>query len=595
MKKINLFSTLLLSLTILSCSHTSHQNAEKNSESQRFAAVLNQYTESIKRSDPFWAPYFNVEEDFDKFGNYPSPEYYKNLKQINQTASDQLKTINAEALSAQDQLAYRLFKDDIAIGLAWFDTFNRYLDFNQLNNRLNTYMNDASPALTQFPFKTMKHFEAFLKRSEGFNTYVDNQIALLKEAQKKGIVLNCPTAKAVPNSYKEALESDVEKNPFYKPALALTSQFSKTDQEKIRANFRQMISERIVPGYKKFDHFYRKEYLPHCRHTYGIGALPKGAQTYQYDILAQTNLKLTAQEIHQTGLKEVARIQKEMEKIKNEVGFKGSYKEFLKSLSTDSKYFFTSAEEIFHAFEKAKNETAKKIPQYFSLIPKHDYKIVENSNPEDASGSYYQPTEVTPYGRFVLNTKNIRAVPRYDHTTLLLHEAVPGHHFQLALQFEMKDQLTEYQRKIYASNSFVEGWALYAEYLGNEMGLFNDPIQKLGHLNAEMLRSVRLVVDTGIHAYGWSEKKTIDYMKKYLASDEKDISNEAHRYSVWPGQALGYKIGQLKILELRRFAEKELGPHFDIKKFHETVIGRGTVSLSVLEEGVKEWVLTAKK
>jgi uncharacterized protein (DUF885 family) len=205
------------------------------------------------------------------------------------------------------------------------------------------------------------------------------------------------------------------------------------------------------------------------------------------------------------------------------------------------------------------------------------------------------PTDYVPHGKFIVNTKNLRSVPIYDVTTLMLHETVPGHHFQLALQFEEKDQLTEYQRKIFGSNSFVEGWALYCEYLGNEMGMYKDPMQRLGNRNDEMLRAVRLVVDTGIHAYGWSRKKAVAYMTEHLASDPGDISNESNRYSVWPGQALGYKLGQLKIIELRKLAEKELGPKFDIRDFHSHVIGDGTLSLGVLEAQIKDWIADTRK
>jgi uncharacterized protein (DUF885 family) len=224
------------------------------------------------------------------------------------------------------------------------------------------------------------------------------------------------------------------------------------------------------------------------------------------------------------------------------------------------------------------------------LVPKSDFKIVETSNPEDASGSYNQPTETAPFGRFIVNTKNLKAVPIYDVTTLMLHETVPGHHFQLALQYEMKDSLSEYQRKVYNSNAFAEGWALYAEYLGNEMGMFTDPDQRFGNLNDEMLRAVRLVVDTGIHSMGWSQQRAIAYMAHHLASDHKDIETEINRYSVWPGQALGYKVGQLKILELRHKAESVLGKNFDIKGFHKAIIGNGTVSLGVMETQVNDWI-----
>lgn len=325
-----------------------------------------------------------------------------------------------------------------------------------------------------------------------------------------------------------------------------------------------------------------------------MGGLPHGKEWYAFAIEATTNLALDPSVIHQTGLAEVARISGEMEKVRKELGFRGNLRSFQTSLTKDPRYFFTSAKDMFAAFTKVKEEVAKKLPAYFQLIPRADYKIVESSNPEDAAASYRDPTDNLPYGRFVVNTKNLHIVPVYEVTTLSLHESVPGHHFQLALQFEMKDRLSEYRRKMYFSGSFVEGWALYAEYLGNEMGMYTDPVQRVGHLNAEMLRAVRLVVDTGIHALGWSREKAFAYMKDHLATGDKDISNEVNRYSVWPGQALGYKLGQLKILELRRFAEKELGPRFDIKGFHAAVIGSGTVSLGVLESQVREWVASVK-
>ena len=354
--------------------------------------------------------------------------------------------------------------------------------------------------------------------------------------------------------------------------------------------FRDMVKNTILPNYAKFDSFYRNEYVKHCRQGFGISSLPQGREWYIHEIKANTNLNLTPEEIHQTGLNEVARISTELEKIKDQEGFKGSLKEFMRASSKDPKSYFKSSHAMFLAFEKVKAEVAKKIPDYFSQIPKSDFKIVETSNPEDAAGVYNQPTETAPFGRFIVNTKNLRAVPIYDITTLLMHETVPGHHFQLALQYEMKD-LSEYQRKMYESNSFVEGWALYSEYLGNEMGMYTDPVQRFGNLNDEMLRAVRLVVDTGIHTMGWTQKQAIDYALDHLASDAKGIEVEINRYSVWPGQALAYKIGQLKILELRKKAESILGSRFDIKGFHQAVIGSGTVSLPVLESQVNDWIL----
>jgi uncharacterized protein (DUF885 family) len=564
-------------------------------EADRLNSIITDYTQASKRVDPFQAAYFNVEEDLSKFGDYPTPEFIEREKAIPRAALDKLGSIHPDQLGPKDLRTYRIFKEDMEVSVKGAEFPWEYLDFNEMGNRLHQYMDDSSESLTSFPFDSVKHYEDFVKRSEGFPAYIDNKISLLQRGVAKKIVDNCIVAASTVNTYSDGLEPVAEKNPFYRPILFMPKTFSPEDQARLQAEFKTMVKTRIIPGFKKFDHYFRTEYTPHCRKSFGIGSLPNGKNWYKYEILANTNLALSPKEVHEKGLREVARIHKELEEVKQQLGFKGSYKEFLISLTHDPRYFFTSSSDMFKAFEKVKAETAAKIPNYFSLIPSHDFKIVETSNPEDAAGSYNEPTELLPYGRFVANTKNLRSVPIYGVTTLMLHETVPGHHFQLALQFEMKDELSEYQRKLFQSNSFVEGWALYCEFLGNEMGMYQDPMQRLGNLNDEMLRAVRLVVDTGIHAYGWSRDRAFDYMKSNLASDPKDISNEVSRYSVVPGQALGYKIGQMKIIELRRLAEKELGPKFDIKEFHKTVIGSGTVSLNVLDTQVREWIASKKQ
>ncbi len=560
------------------------------SDAENLTSIISRYSDGIKRADAFSATYYNVEEDLDKFGDYLSPEYFDRYKKLYKAALSDLKKINTRALAAKDLRTYKLFKEDMEISLRYFDYPSEYLDFNQMGNRIRYYIDDSSPSLTYFPFDSVKHYEAFIKRSEGFPIYIDRQIDLLKKGIKKKIILNCVVADKAIKSIQEGLEPEVEKNPFWRPTTVMPKEFAAADQERIKAGFKMMISDRILPSLRKFDTYFRKEYMPHCRQGYGLSDLKNGKDWYAFQILANTNLKLSAQDVHNTGLKEVERIAAEMEAIRKEIKFEGDFKAFLHSLTHDEKYYYKSASEMFQAFDKVKKEIAKKIPNYFSLTPKTDYQLAEAGNPEEASASYKVPTEMTPLGRFIINTKNLKAVPNYEVTTLSLHEAVPGHHFQLALQYEMKDQLSEYQRKIFNSTSFVEGWALYAEYLGREMGAFKDTMQRLGNLNAEMLRAVRLVVDSGIHGFGWSREKVIQYMSQHLASDMKDIETEADRYSVLPGQALAYKIGQLKIIQLRKLAEKELGTKFDIKEFHKGVIGYGTVSLSILEQQIAEWI-----
>jgi uncharacterized protein (DUF885 family) len=579
----------------MGCAHAPPTEKQNNPESIRLTQIIHDYAEAAKRVDAYAAPYFNIEEDLGKFGDYPSEDYFARSKTIVQIALNSLKNVEPSQLLPQDQLTYRLFKEDMEVSLHEFDFPGEYLSVTQMGSRLHEFMDSSSDALTIFPFDTVKHYDDYLSRVAGFKDYVDRQIAVLKKGVKKKVVLSCTVVSKVPNVYHDALEKDVEKNPFYRPVLFMPKNFPLADRSRLTQSFRKAVAETVVPGYQKFDHYFRTDYAKHCRSGFGLKGLPNSKAWYQAEIRASTSLELDPKSIHQTGLNEVARISGEIEKIKNQRGFKGRLKDFLAYMKNEPNSFFKSRDEMFEAFNRVKIATAAKIPHYFSLIPTSDFKIVETSNPEDAAGSYNQPTETYPYGRFLVNTKNLKSVAVYGVTTLMLHETVPGHHFQLALQYEMRDKLSEYQRKMYGSNAFAEGWALYSEYLGNEMGMYTDPMQRFGNLNDEMLRAVRLVVDTGIHDLGWSQKKTIAYMTEHLAEDAKEIETEANRYSVWPGQALGYKIGQLKIIELRKKAEAALGNKFDIKGFHRAVIGNGTVSLGVLETQIDNWIAEVAK
>lgn len=589
---------LVVSLTVFLTACVHHSVDPANNDALNSGKRLNQaiasYTEAIKHLDPYEAPYFNIEEDLEKFGDFGSDEYWARGEKILIEALRQLETVNPETLPSNEKLAYRLFKEDMELSLADYKFPIRYLQVNQMSNRLLNFMNSANQSLTKFPFDSIAHYDAFLKRARGFPAYVDREIRNLQVGIDKKVTLSCAIVDRVPLSYKDALEAKTEKNPFYKPVAFMPQSFPSSERERLSKAFASVIQDQLLPAYRKFDSYLKGEYRSHCRKGFGIASLPNGAEWYRHAIRINTNLSLDPREIHELGLREVARINEEMRKVQYQIGYKGTLSAFKTSVLANPDSYFRSAEDMFRAFEIAKAETAKQIPKYFSLVPQSDYKIVSTTNPEDASGSYHMPTELHPYGRFVANTINLKAIPKYDVTTLLLHEAVPGHHFQLAIGYEAKDRLTEYQRKIYGSNSFIEGWALYSEYLGNEMGLLKDPMQRFGHLNDEMLRATRLVVDSGIHSLNWSQAKANAFMRANLALDAKEIQNEVNRYSVWPGQALGYKIGQLKILELRKKAERELGAKFDIRDFHSAVIGNGNISLSVLETQVDEWIRKTK-
>lgn len=557
--------------------------------------IISDYAEQAKRLDAFYSAEYDLEENLEKFGDYGSPDYFKRRKDLFQNAITRLKSVPVEVLTTAEKHVYDIFKQDIEISLKGTEFPDEFLEFNQLSNRLHSYIDQSSQALTKFPFDSVKHYDAFVKRSEGFLPYIDRQIALLQRGIKERITNSCIVANATLSTYQDGLLMPIEKNPFYRPISFMPKKFSKKDRARLTADFRHMVEERIVPGFKKFDQFFRTEYMPHCRQEFGIGKLPHGKDWYKLAMKASTTLDLDAKAIHETGLKEVERISAEMDEIRKSMGFKGTLPEFINSLKNDPKHQFKSAKEMIAAFNKVKAAVAKKLPDYFSLLPKSDYKIVEASNPQSPSGQYTQPTDMVPYGRFILNTHDLKSVPKYDVTTLSLHETNGGHHLQCALVYELKDKLSEYQRRVYYSNSYVEGWALYAEYLGREMGMFTEPIQRLGNLNAEMLRAVRLVVDTGIHAMNWSQQQVVDYMLSHLAVDPHGVTIEANRYSVWPGQALGYKVGQMKILELRKHAEKELGKNFDLKEFHKVILVGGVVSMPVLENEINEWIKDRKQ
>ena len=562
---------------------------------QLLTHIVSDYTEKAKRIDAFYAAEVDLEENLNKFGDYGSPDFFKRKKDLFRSTLRLLKDVPEDKLAAKDMLLYKIFKQDLEISLKSTEFPEQYLEFNQLSNRLHSYLDQSSPTLTRFPFDSVKHYDDFIQRSKEFPAYIDRQIEVLRQGIKNKITTSCIVAEATPSSYQDGLRTPTEKNPFWRPLEHMPKKFGKADRKRLTADFREMIEQRIVPGYKKFDEFFRNEYKPHCRQEFGIGQLRHGKDWYKMSIEASTTLSLDPQAIHEMGLKEVERITAEMEDVQKTVGFKGTLKEFVESLKKDPKSYFKTTKDMISAFNKVKREVAKKLPSYFSLLAKSDYKIVESSNPEDPAGQYMQPTDMAPFGRFVINAHNLKAVPKYEVTTLSLHETNPGHHLQCSLVYELKEKLSEYQRRVYFVNSYVEGWALYAEYLGREMGMFKEPLQRLGNLNDEMLRAVRLVVDTGIHSMGWSQQQAIDYMSNHLAMDRKGITIEANRYSVWPGQALGYKIGQLKIIDLRKQAEKALAEHFDLKEFHRLVLENGMVSLPVLEEQVMAWIKDQKK
>jgi len=389
----------------------------------------------------------------------------------------------------------------------------------------------------------------------------------------------------------------IEDSVFYGPIRTLPATFPAADRERLTAAYRREIADKLNPALKRLADFIRNEYLPHSRDSVGWSALPDGRAWYDYALLVFTTTHMTADEIHELGLKEVARIRGEMEEVKRQVAFDGDLHAFFRYMQTDPRFLFASAADALSEYQATKKKVEALLPRMFQVFPRADFEIreVEPFRAAAAAGAFYQPPseDGSRPGIFYLNTSDLRRVPRYGMETLLLHEAEPGHHFQIAIAEELKG-IPRY-RRLSVRSGYAEGWALYCESIGKELGMFTDPYQYYGRLNDEMLRAMRLVVDTGLHAKGWTREQGIAYMLDNSSLAEPEVVAEVERYIAWPGQATAYKVGQLRIRAMRDRAEKALGSHFDVKEFHSQILLDGALPLDVLDAKIDRWIAAGSK
>jgi uncharacterized protein (DUF885 family) len=392
------------------------------------------------------------------------------------------------------------------------------------------------------------------------------------------------------------LVNKAEDSLFYAPINQFPNSFSEQDKQALTIEYTALINDKLLPALNDLTTYFQEIYLPVARSSDGWWGLPNGKVWYQHLANSHTTTTMAVDEIHQVGLAEVARILSEMDKVREQVGFDGDLQAFFASLSSEPQYFFSDRQGLIDGYMTLKDKINIELPKYFNVMPKADYvvKPVERFREESAAGASYESPAVdgSRPGVFYINTFNLKAQPKWGMTTLSLHEAAPGHHFQIAIKQELSG-IPEFQR-FGGYTAFEEGWALYAEYLGIEMGLFADPYQYFGKLSDEMLRAMRLVVDTGLHAKGWSREQAIQYMKDNSPMAESDIIAEVERYMAIPGQALSYKVGQLKILALRAEAEAALGDKFDLKGFHDQILTSGSLPMAVMEQKIHDWIEVKK-
>ncbi len=588
MKKLNTISVIvLLSLLVVNC------KSEK--KEQNFKAITDAYFDGKNELNPLDATQNGQNEYNDKLVFEMTDSYRKKQAAFYDKFENELTTIDTTALSAEEKNSYDIIKWEVAVGkdLLKYDT--NLMPIHQFWGTHLTMGQYAGGTSAQ-PFKTEKDYKNFLKRMDLFAVWVDSAMVYMKKGIDKGMVLpKALTVKMIPQ-FESMVTPNVEDNLFYSALKAFPKEITTDQQETLKKEYAATIKEKLEPQFKKITAFLKNEYLPASRTTSGIGSLPNGKELYKVYAKQWTTTTKTPDEIHALGLKEVARIKAEMEKVKDQVGFKGTINEFFEHVRTKPELMsFKTPEEVIANFEKIHQTIKPNVDKLFSLQPKCPFQIkrTEAFREKTASAEYSQGTaDGSRPGVFYVPIPDVKAYNYYGDEDLFLHEAIPGHHFQISLQQE-NNELPNF-RKFAWFGAYGEGWALYTESLGKELGLYIDPYQYFGMLGNEMHRAVRLVVDTGIHNKGWTREQAIKYSLDNEAESEAGIIAEIERYMAIPGQALSYKMGQLKILELRKKAQDKLKDKFDIKVFHQKILESGVLPLALLEKKINNWIETGK-
>lgn len=498
-----------------------------------------------------------------------------------------LQAIDRERLAPADRLNYDLFEKDVRFAIE-DHAFRRYLLPLDQRSGIHT----ASELVDLLRFQTVKDYEDWISRLRALPAAVDQTIALMREGVRAGMLWPRVTMERVPAQIERQFVASPEQSPFYQPFTRFSPEIEEAERARLSSAARSSIANDVVPALRRLHEFVAREYVPASLDAVGIWQWPNGEKAYAFLARRFTTTDMTPAQIHEKGLAEVARIRAEMQAVMKRVGFSGTLQAFFEKLRTSPEFYYASGEDLLEGYRAMTKRIDPEIVKVVGTPPRMPYGVVpipEHVAPETTTAYYNQPAaDGSRAGLYYVNLHKPEMRPKYEMMALSLHEAVPGHHLQIARAMEL-GEIPEF-RRYGGYTAFVEGWGLYAESLGDEMGLYADPYAKFGQLTYEMWRAVRLVVDTGMHQYKWDRQKAIDYFRANAAKSELDIVNEIDRYITNPGQALAYKIGELKLKELRARARKALGERFDVREFHDVVLGSGAVPLDVLEGIVDEWI-----
>ncbi len=535
----------------------------------------------------------------DRLGDGITDEYYAAERAAAEADLAALHAIPRAELNATDQVAYDVFDFSTRDTLRGLQPDMLALTAVRPMNHFfgsHTFYPSFASGNGAAPFKTLADFENNLKRHRDFVTYIDRAIVRFRQGKESGVVETKMTVRNMIEQLDTQLKQKPEESPYFGPVKEFPAEISAADRARLTQEYRAAITDALYPALTRLRDFLKAEYLPSARDGYGIMYMKGGDKLYRYLIESTTTLPLGADEIHQLGLSEVARITAGMEKVKQEVGFNGTLQQFFEHLRTDPKYKTKTREALTARYYAVGKAVDAQVPRFFSTVPKSKLEIrpyPEFREKFEAGGGYEPGTpDGSRPGVFYFNAYDLPSRTSPGITTLYLHEGAPGHHFQISLAQE-NEALPPFMR-FGGNTAYVEGWALYAETLGYDMGFFADPIQRFGTLSDEMLRAMRLVVDTGIHAKGWTRQQAIDYMLSHSNTPKTEAISEVERYIVIPSQALAYKVGALTIQRLRKKAEAELGDKFDIRDFHAQVLMTGALPLAILEQKIDRWIAEKK-
>ena len=524
-------------------------------------------------------------------GNF-SEEYFRSEKEFAENLLIKLSHIDVNKLDENDNISFELLSFVLEDIVAYYD-FERFL-----NPLLSDSGFHSSLVYNVRPMYNYKQIKNYLNKLNSIPQYVDQYLPLLRKGLKKGVSQPLVIFNGYESTYNDHITKDFELNYFYSPFKTLPNGLSQTQKDSVLIEAKKAIENSVVPQFIRIKDFFEKEYYPNTRTTIGVSETPNGAEFYQNRINYYTTSTLyTADEIHQIGLKEVARIKEEMIKIIQDLNFKGSFNEFFKFLRTDDQFYAKTPKELLMYARDISKRADEQLPRFFKTLPRKPYGVAPVPDaiaPKYTGGRYVGTSKnSTDPGYYWVNTYDLKSRTLYTIPALTVHEAVPGHHLQSALNNELGDSIPQFRRNLYLS-AYGEGWGLYTEFLADEMGIYTTPYEQFGKFTYEMWRACRLVIDTGIHAKGWSREEAIDYMSNNTALSLHEVNTEIDRYISWPGQALSYKIGELKIRELRNKAKLELKEKFDIREFHERILEYGTVTLSTLERRINNYIEETK-